>query len=645
MGLSDEEYRKVVNPNGVTHAAVAAAVRAKLEERRSPNQVVLNHESAFSNFLRMNELNLARPFGKELTVAFDDALDKYYVHQRSLNRAESTIRTQLTYLRKYRDAAEGLMLSASTKDFHTTLREAMQAKGWQIHHLSRESGVRDYLIKGWLQLGQFPRSVSYGKVQALEAALGLPEGVLIGCCPWATKEARNRIKVPRPEIAFRAQRKKQNSMRYRLHVYNQRLREEWLQVLDFKSTFNGAADFNPNQTWTFRDPVDEAATRPWFACIGDTTSATAEHVFVLFTRYWGFLCLPKDQGGFGMEPEEMSLAHLLHKDGIAKFIDFMKRRAGGKFNKSTAIALGNVTSFLRKETGFVWIHTELLERAPEVVRDAVASAPGETDAERWRSHCEAEYVRWTTHLARLTRQRQIELSRDPSEPIREVLAAPRPLSILFRALRDFDKACPPKARPMEWATHKRDALVFALLVNTGLRSKHISLLTYREDNTGQLYQTDDGRFGIRIERKLFKNHRGSATERDYDIVLGESMSKRISEYLEEVRPKFPAVTDYLVTRYKGARTDPKPFLSQEGVYEIVRRISELFIPEAHGFGPHAIRHIIATDWLKTHPRDYYTAALILHDNLDTVLLHYSHLSANDAAREYIKYVDELEMAA
>ena len=63
-----------------------------------------------------------------------------------------------------------------------------------------------------------------------------------------------------------------------------------------------------------------------------------------------------------------------------------------------------------------------------------------------------------------------------------------------------------------------------------------------------------------------------------------------------------------------------------------------FIPGCPGFGPHAVRHIVATDYIKNNPNGFQIAADVLHDKLQTVLTHYAHLKAADGHRHYQQYL-------
>ena len=58
------------------------------------------------------------------------------------------------------------------------------------------------------------------------------------------------------------------------------------------------------------------------------------------------------------------------------------------------------------------------------------------------------------------------------------------------------------------------------------------------------------------------------------------------------------------------------------------------------FGPHAFRHIVASDYLKRYPGAYNLVAYLLNDSLATVIAEYGHISANDSLRLHYQSVEE-----
>jgi integrase len=73
---------------------------------------------------------------------------------------------------------------------------------------------------------------------------------------------------------------------------------------------------------------------------------------------------------------------------------------------------------------------------------------------------------------------------------------------------------------------------------------------------------------------------------------------------------------------------------------VYRLITQKYLVGTSGFGPHAVRHLVASAWLKHQPRDYVTVASILHDKLETVLNEYAHIDVNDGLKRYYEYSDK-----
>ena len=64
----------------------------------------------------------------------------------------------------------------------------------------------------------------------------------------------------------------------------------------------------------------------------------------------------------------------------------------------------------------------------------------------------------------------------------------------------------------------------------------------------------------------------------------------------------------------------------------IKHLTTTYIDGCPGFGPHAFRHVIATNHLRRNPGDYLTVAVLLHDMLETVLKSYGHLRVSDGLR-------------
>jgi integrase len=73
------------------------------------------------------------------------------------------------------------------------------------------------------------------------------------------------------------------------------------------------------------------------------------------------------------------------------------------------------------------------------------------------------------------------------------------------------------------------------------------------------------------------------------------------------------------------------------VYELTAK----YLPGVPPFHGHAMRHIVATDYLKRVPGDYPTVARLLHDKLITVLKAYAHYEVDASLRRLHMYVESI----
>jgi hypothetical protein len=56
--------------------------------------------------------------------------------------------------------------------------------------------------------------------------------------------------------------------------------------------------------------------------------------------------------------------------------------------------------------------------------------------------------------------------------------------------------------------------------------------------------------------------------------------------------------------------------------------------------PHIIRTVWATEVIRQPPHDFYTAAVMLNDRLETVIANYAHLLEEDVAEKAYRLIDE-----
>ncbi|PKO70219.1 MAG: hypothetical protein CVU22_02450 [Betaproteobacteria bacterium HGW-Betaproteobacteria-16] len=229
------------------------------------------------------------------------------------------------------------------------------------------------------------------------------------------------------------------------------------------------------------------------------------------------------------------------------------------------------------------------------------------------------------------------MSRDPVQPIQFLLDQANPLAPVFEAmrrLRDIGNAA--SKGSLEEAVARRDELLLGLLLSNPLRRKNLIELTVRPDNSGTVYQSSANEWRIRLQRATFKNgKKGTQESRTYDVRVAIWLNELLTDYARHFRPLLA-----------GASGHDNLFLSRCGtpLNDMTHRVLELtkhLISGSGGFGPHAFRHLVASDWLRRNPGDFLTVAELLNDTLEVVLSSYAHLKQDDALTRHSNQLNEL----
>jgi integrase len=231
------------------------------------------------------------------------------------------------------------------------------------------------------------------------------------------------------------------------------------------------------------------------------------------------------------------------------------------------------------------------------------------------------------------------MSRKPNEPIQQLLNLSEPLAPVVRAVARIDQLAAESAPgSVDEALHKRDALLLSMLMANPLRARNFHLMSWSEDGNGSLYRRENGQWRLRFVADDFKNMTHAA-QTDYDAPLPAALNERIEEYLVEFRPRLTKDTPNCKVLFPTQKGKIWATLGQH-----FQKLTSRHIPETPGFGPHAVRHLVATDWLRKHPNDFLTAAMLLHDKLETVLRNYAHLRQDDAFTRFEAHLDAVSRA-
>jgi integrase len=596
--------------------------------------------SALHRFLDERGFRYDDVIASDLRASYQRNVNAHVAGLKALGHSSSYISNRKALLSQWRRCLlDADRASAAREGRQSPLQSALAdlvKKAASVRGTARRAGVPLATLKRWLK-GAVPNAASARHLPRLERYFALPAGALSDLvAPGAHASARQPQSTVRD--AYRERQRTNSRSPYAIKNPLPRLRNEWLQLLQFKTSTslshasaaseseeNGRFSWRPGRrrsglakrrgaVWTGTTlPVVSNPDHAWYATVGERYSATAAVAWTLVSQFLGWLRLPAENGGGGLSPDNaQTLANLTRDDYIERYIDWRVRRAGGVVHHGVRTFLTFVRSLCNPQFGFLTQSFPLFA--------GLANAQDET---QWREYCR-ECYEFAKDAAEEASQ-HLQRSRDPFRAIGPALDMLNPLDAVADAVARLD-ADRPSTGGLKEAVWARDCLLLKLMASNPLRDKNLRLLTYRADNTGHLRKVA-GEWRIVIPRHEFKNFRGAARHRDYNMLVRPEVSSDIERYLRDYRPML-ADPDNPYVFVSSAR--PK-----EPMHNLRRRFALLtraYLAGCPGVGPHAMRHIVATSILKARPNDWAAAAWALHDTEETVRKHYVHLRCDDAQR-------------
>lgn len=639
--------KKIFHGLATTYAQLKARVAAILAAKGISHQQIMNNASALNGWMRRLALTDASLIGQEMMSAFDDEFLRHQDHLiETLSRR--TARDQSEHLLTWRRHAEECMqIDTLPADFKGAFNQLFSASGMSKAALARESGICWSSIHRWLALTDLPVAHSAPEIGRLEKALQVPEGTLLNRLPGRryTRYARTVKDVGCMQTVWG---KRQTEEKKTLGVYavqlSGTLHEQMLDLIDFKTDGyrEGGAKYN---TWRLKAASDTGCriskamvSRSGMICV------TAFANWAGFSSYLGFLCLKSP--GKGLAAGEVNtLAWLVHYPFVMDYVRWLTARAGGKMHNGIPKFLDDVKCMLRPETGYLWSHAEIADTLPNpamVLGQDYPQLSSEQRATRWRELCATTHrkIRNKVKAIRGGGTGKVGKSRDPKEPISNILSSPSPLRMLLQFVYALEANPPPIVHHRDYVLWIRDVVFLKLIVSNPLRASQFALMRYHSNNRGNLYQAADGHWRMRFTSADFKNEKGAANE-PYDVAVEPSVGPWIARYLAESRPYLIRASEcdfFLLPGRPGPNlgkrangdysTDKGGMWTGDSISKRMRVLTRQYVADTPGFGTQAIRHIIATDHLIRHPGDYLTVAKLLHDKLETVLREYGHLSTD-----------------
>ncbi len=644
-GLTNDVSTLLTPSSTVSLTVTMAATYAQLIEKhtsrlqsdstsRLAQQIIRNHMTAlraWMNFLGKFETSTV---GQELAGEFSDTVKRHVaaldISQRSKGDRRSILNAwRLTFDLmgaaadtpvRGRERARADVVPTNPSVFEVGLKNALRKAGLTPKAAARRARVSASALSRWSR-GALPNLRSQHTISRLEEVLGLPNGHL---ADLLRQSLDSQLPVVRNEYRERLRARCAAPYLLKPTCLGPRFLMQWQELLGHKIALRKSGKRRSGACrWTASGDADSAGAVAGITVLNGVHYASAGVLWNHTAAFLGFLQLHPEKGGWGIEPSvAQSLAWLAVPEAIEDYLGFAAERAGGMRHTGQAVFCSAIAALTHPTYGFLTGSDQLFADLP----------PEHTTTRSWEEMCTE-----TKSLVDDWRNTCTDISRSPERAIQSVLEQHNPLDIIFTAMTRLHKlAATAPAGSIEEAVARRDELLLGMLISNPLRRKNLIDLSYRPDNTGNIYQTASGEWRLRLRTSALKNGKKAGSEKkgSYDVRVADWLHPLLTDYVKDFRPvlRGPEVMDNLFLTVHG-----RPM---KDMTHRVLNLTRTHIPGSGGFGPHAFRHIVATDWLKRNPNDFLTVAQLLNDTLEVVIRTYAHLKRDDALTRHSSQLAE-----
>jgi site-specific recombinase XerD len=607
-----------------------------------------NFKTAFKYFLISIGLTKESQVGAEFGDEFEAKIKIYIEYEVGRKLKESTYNPRVSKIRELKrfaevNFAESLRFQTLPETFGQKINKLITSLGFTIMSFWKTlpKGTVSYgTLANWCKGRRYPSKKYLPAIRTIEVYLRAPAGTF----------RINKYHHGRHNL-IDEQSDSGNKVRAALakpyYIWTTTLQEEFKKLFIHKTEaiLPEGEERHDNGQWT----SSEGAEVP-----------SAEKARRRLQSFMGFCALPQDNPdpylrGQGIKLEELSLALLAVKELVEAYLEFMRLRsglrvrgvekreavslpahavsrdgkwefydAGGKYNNGSIEVLSFISSLLRPRTGYLYQHPEFAEKLGSRIT-----------AGSWRKQCamtRSRVVKVRRDILLMKKKndkRNFALGRDPKERIGWILELKRPLFLLQEMLGEMlADLLPESVSKVERARQYRDLLLYALLCANPLRVRMFSIMEFDR----HLIRSSDGSWQLRFDSGEFKNRR--SLESEYEVGVARELWPILERYREEFHPILAGSTKtrhVFIGNGKGChRKKQGAPLSAKTLSYLIERLTERYVPGGMGFGPHAFRHIVATDIIKEEPQlGFLIAARALHDKHETVEKVYIHLKTSE----------------
>lgn len=612
--------------------------------------------------------------GYELRGSFAISLGNYLDALEGDGYSRNTLNDRKSILWSVRQSAVELFKTYGLPEsFSEALTHLVRGSGKSHAQLAAESGVADNTLRDWMRDRSLVSRSSLPAVERLEDVFGVPRGTLAGRLTHFTV-VHHAGRIVRGATPWRDHQRELSGLRYKFRALPPEVNAEFNDLVGFHTGIHWVRSrrLKRNSEWRI-DP--------------DGNIPSADRNGLALRGFFGYLVLPTGSddprlAGRGMSADSLSLALLSDASLPLGYVEFMRQRSYSQsYNTGTATFLNFCASLLRDKTGF-------LRQQPQYG----AKLPTPVSPECWGNWCE-ENRREILYFLKDTKEsdnQPIVMTRDPFAAVREFIdEIQHPISIMIEMAENMKRLIPllEKGDPVTKALHVRDTFLAEFATSYPLRVKNFSRMKAQPFPSGitaggdgppppdevNLYQKRDDSWWVRFRSREMKN--GKAVDvpvarsivgvlEDYMFVRRLVIIKAVKETINSRRAELGMA---LLTPEQESTIDRCPYVFRPGprairrmglremekftgaepifartLYERMLMITQRYIPGCKGFGLHAVRALVASEYIKNHPNGWAAAAAALNDTEATVRKHYAWVRSCDKIKPWQEYHEDMK---
>jgi integrase len=561
------------------------------------------------------------------------------------------------------------------RPLHEVLREKLGApdvEGYaqRLAAVAKSSAMTPLQLEKWISGKTMPRDrpTTRAKITALEESLGFEHGSLVSKISRRRSRKVESHATPASGVFSRRQ----------IHRVLANVRIVPLKMSsDVKDFLQHLVEFKSGMGLCFDKSGQGLVDRPKKNSSWGAESADL-HIAKLHSMV-AWLCLPSDENGArkilataklnelpgpelsavvepmfrgkGIPPAKVKVCDLLNPANISGYLTWRTLRSQGAVHDGHSKFLSIMKALIAPKYGFVTQQPELawgfqglgfqgLKQTSKTFKQDYGE-----QKRLWADQCLQWHDQLATLSGRVMAKQDEGAPRGPKHDLEPISTQTDPLSVLINLIDSHGKGRPPgfPGRPTQTSREViwlRDQTLLRLILSNPLRNRNLRDMTWRSDNTGNLYQKGE-EWWIRFSRNEIKN--GGSKKGAYDVKVISDLVPYLKAYLDSGEN---SGRGFLIK--KGGKHADRVFLTNRGTrFAAAQNLSQLFarltgghledLPGSKPFRSHAWRHIVATGYLKS-TRDFVTLSFILHDRLQTILDHYAHLVPQDGFDTYSRWL-------